>query len=250
MRRFSVVTISAALLIGLGLLAPSSEATLSNTTIPTAGRFQPPLSSLQAIVVKTTYWRSTYATVETWVRASATSSWVRKGTGTGRVGYSGIKITRVQGDGSTPAGKFRILWGFGTGTNPNTRGMGWRRFDSNDYWVGDPLHAPSYNTYQTSRTSGWRTSWAERLADYRTLYQYAWVISFNRPRLGTRPASEPQPILSGPGSGSGIFLHVQGSGATAGCVSIPLSRITSLSAWFDKAKNPIIIIGEDDWLKG
>lgn len=145
---------------------------------------------------------------------------------------------------------FRILWGFGTVANPNSHGMTWRTFDSDDYWVGDPEHPPTYNTFQTSATSGWRTTHAERLWDFRTLYEYSWIIDYNRPRYGTRPAAESQPILSGPGSGSAIFLHVQGSGPTAGCVSIPKSRLASLSAWFDEAKDPVIIIGEDDWLAG
>jgi L,D-peptidoglycan transpeptidase YkuD (ErfK/YbiS/YcfS/YnhG family) len=73
------------------------------------------------------------------------------------------------------------------------------------------------------------------------------VIEFNRPRSGTRPASDQQPALS---AGSGIFLHVQGSGATAGCVAVPQARALTISRWLDPAKRPVIVIGEDNWLKG
>jgi hypothetical protein len=54
---------------------------------------------------------------------------------------------------------------------------------------------------------------------------------------------------TGPLRGSGIFLHVQGSGATAGCVAVPEARALSFSQWLDPAKRPVMVIGEDDWLK-
>jgi L,D-peptidoglycan transpeptidase YkuD (ErfK/YbiS/YcfS/YnhG family) len=43
---------------------------------------------------------------------------------------------------------------------------------------------------------------------------------------------------------------VHGSGATAGCVAVPEARALSISQWLDPAKRPVIVIGEDDWLKG
>jgi L,D-peptidoglycan transpeptidase YkuD (ErfK/YbiS/YcfS/YnhG family) len=237
--------------VGLTIFPPSSQAVETNTKIPTATRFQPPATTLQAIVVKNTYWKSTYATVEIWSRRDAASPWVQWAPTTGRVGRSGIKAIREQNDGATPAGMFRILWGFGLDSNPNTRGMRWQQLTSNDSWVSDPNHPPTYNTFQTWFSPGWDKSESERLWDYRfTQYRYAWVINYNRPRLGTRPASEPQPILTGPGSGSGIFLHVNSSGATEGCVSIPRTKLATWSAWFRASSHPIIIIGEDGWLKG
>jgi L,D-peptidoglycan transpeptidase YkuD (ErfK/YbiS/YcfS/YnhG family) len=237
--------------VGLTIFPPSSQAVETNTKIPTATRFQPPATTLQAIVVKNTYWKSTYATVEIWSRRDAASPWVQWAPTTGRVGRSGIKAIREQNDGATPAGMFRILWGFGLDSNPNTRGMRWQQLTSNDSWVGDPNHPPTYNTFQTWFSPGWDRSESERLWDYRyTQYRHAWVINYNRPRLGTRPAFEPQPILTGPGSGSGIFLHVNGSGATEGCVSIPRTKLAAWSAWFRASSHPIIIIGEDGWLKG
>jgi L,D-peptidoglycan transpeptidase YkuD (ErfK/YbiS/YcfS/YnhG family) len=80
----------------------------------------------------------------------------------------------------------------------------------------------------------------------RTAYEYAWVISFNRPRFGMRPTTEPQPDLD---AGSAIFLHV-GTGATAGCVAVPEERALSISRWLDPTRRPVIVVGEDGWLLG
>ena len=235
------------LILALAIVLPADAAT--NTRIPTATRFIPNTATVQAIVVKNTTWTSSYVSVETWRRNSASSPWQLIHSAPGRVGRNGIKLNRHEGDGTTPAGGFRIQWGFGTGSNPNGKGMLWHQFDSNDWWAEDSLDAPTYNTYQTSRptTAKWRTSHAEHFWDFQALYKYAWVIEFNKPRYGTRPTSEPQPDLS---AGSGIFLHVQGSGATAGCVAVPEARALSISQWLDPAKRPVIVLGEDDWLKG
>ncbi len=61
--------------------------------------------------------------------------------------------------------------------------------------------------------------------------QYEWsiVTSFNRQQVRHR--------------GSGIFLHVNGSGATAGCVSAPRWFIKSLMRRLDPDRSPVIAIG-------
>ena len=248
MKRVIQVCICVFLLSLSGVLAMVPANATVNTRIPTATRFVPPPNSLQALVVKNTAWDSSYAEVESWWRSSAGAPWQMLRRAPGRVGYNGIKLDRHEGDGTTPAGMFPILWGFGTGPNPNAKGMTWHTFDGNDWWAEDSLDAPTYNTYQTSRpaTAKWRTNHAEHLADFPVLYQYAWVIGFNRPRFGTRPATEPQPNLT---AGSGIFFHV-GTGSTAGCVAVPQARALSISQWLDPGKHPVILIGEDNWLMG
>ncbi|HYY77752.1 MAG TPA: hypothetical protein VFD04_00990, partial [Actinomycetes bacterium] len=106
--------------LALAIVLPADAAT--NTRIPTATRFIPSTATLQAIVVKNTTWASSYVSVETWRRASAASAWQLIHSAGGRVGRNGIKLNRQEGDGTTPAGGFRIQWGFGTGPNPNGRG--------------------------------------------------------------------------------------------------------------------------------
>ncbi len=247
MKRLSLIL--AILLIPAILLAatvPIPAGAATNTRIPTATRFIPNPATLQAIVVKNTEWASSYAQVETWSRTASNQPWTMLRRASGRVGRNGIRLNRREGDGTTPAGGFLLPWGFGAAPNPNAKGMTWRQFDSNDWWVGDNADPPTYNTYQTSRPASakWQTSRAEHLWDFRTAYKYAWVVNFNRPRYGTRPATEPQPDLH---AGSAIFLHV-GTGATAGCVAVPEERALSISRWLDPAKRPVVIIGEDNWL--
>ena len=71
-----------------------------------------------------------------------------------------------------------------------------------------------YNRYRNKSQGGFRW-WlpsshpdsSERLTDFGRQYEYAVVTSFNREQVRHR--------------GSGIFLHVNGRGPTAGCVSAP-----------------------------
>lgn len=56
------------------------------------------------------------------------------------------------------------------------------------------------------------------------------MINFNR-----RPAV--------PGRGVGIFPHVNGGGATAGCVSVPRATTDRLMDWIKPSAHPRIAIG-------
>ncbi|MEU5058533.1 hypothetical protein ACFC18_48295 [Streptomyces sp. NPDC056121] len=46
-----------------------------------------------------------------------------------------------------------------------------------------------------------------------------------------------------PGRGAGIFLHVNGSGATAGCVSVPRATTDRIMSWVQPGAHPRIAIG-------
>ena len=93
----------------------------------------------------------------------------------------------------------------------------------------------TYNLLQPSASAKrtWRTGEAERLAAYPTQYEYAAVIDFNRP---ARPRSPGTPtygeyVTSRPVNvrlGSAIFLHINGKGSTAGCVSISRADMISV----------------------
>src|SRR4051794_39277010 len=77
---------------------------------------------------------------------------------------------------------------------------------------------------------------SERLARYNPEYNYSAGIDFNRPN----------PV---PYRGAGIFLHVNGDGATGGCVSVSQARMKWLLRWLAASKKPRIILGEDEWLR-
>jgi L,D-peptidoglycan transpeptidase YkuD (ErfK/YbiS/YcfS/YnhG family) len=106
--------------------------------------------------------------------------------------------------------------------------------DSDDWWVEDPeskyynsMHGEAGADFPLTE-SGDRGS--EHLVNYPTQYAKALVINFNR-----WPAT--------PGRGAGIFLHVNGSGATAGCVSVPRATMDRVMSWIKPGAHPRIAIG-------
>ncbi len=210
--------------------------------MPGVNRFVVPVGTLQVVVVRTASTTTSYAQVETWRRSAATRPWVRtSGPHPGRVGYNGVLAARLQNSGKTPSGMFGLLGTFGPGPNPGTR-MGWTRFDSRHWWVYDPRHQPTYNMIRqrlSGQNSPWRTTWAEHLVDFGGReYKYAVTIGWNQPGTGQSDVR----------LGGGIFLHANGPGATAGCVSVTERYVRSIVRWLDPADRPRIIIGSKAWL--
>ena len=155
----------------------------------------------------------------------------------GRIGYGGLVLgrRRHQGTGTTPLGTYDLPSAFGT----HAHGSGWeiayRKIRRGDFWVEDNGSA-YYNRYRNQRQGGFRwrlpvsdPNGSERLTDYPTQYEWSIVTSFNMGQVRHR--------------GAGIFLHVNGSGATAGCVSAPRWFIRSLMDRLDPDQRPVIAIG-------
>jgi L,D-peptidoglycan transpeptidase YkuD (ErfK/YbiS/YcfS/YnhG family) len=97
------------------------------------------------------------------------------------------------------------------------------------WWCQDN-DSRSYNRWTEPRPADCRASESEHLIAYETQYAYALVVGFNYER----------PVR---GRGAGIFLHVDGSGATAGCVSVSEEAMRRVLAWVDPARGPRIAIG-------
>ncbi len=154
----------------------------------------------------------------------------------GRTGYGGLVPgdDRQQGTGTTPLGSYRVTETFGLARRPKGTDLPFHRVRSGDYWVQDN-ESRWYNTLRNKHKGGfrWRISGynsSERLRDYTSQYRWSIVIDFNRPN----------PVRH---RGSGIFLHVNGSGTTAGCVSAPNGFIRTAMKTLDPAKKPVIAIG-------
>jgi L,D-peptidoglycan transpeptidase YkuD (ErfK/YbiS/YcfS/YnhG family) len=167
-----------------------------------------------------------------------------------RVGYAGWQwaAQRRQDTGTTPIGTFRITDAFGLKADPGTR-VSYRKVDGNDYWVGDQRDPRTYNLFQPSASAGrtWRIAQAERLAAYPKQYEYAAVIDFNRPvKSSVRwDAKRGEYVSSKPavaGRGSAIFLHINGTGSTAGCVSVTRANMIKVLRWLDPAAKPRIVM--------
>ncbi|MEV5450025.1 L,D-transpeptidase family protein [Streptomyces sp. NPDC052535] len=195
--------------------------------------FPVPVEVGNATQVITVEARGSYATVTAWAKGSA--GWkARFSTASGRVGSNGVTngATRRQGTWTTPTGTYTITEGFGVEASGTS--MPYHVVTDDDWWVEDP-ESKFYNSMHSAQgadfpltESGDRGS--EHLVDYPTQYAEALVINFNR-----WPAT--------PGRGAGIFLHVNGSGATAGCVSVPRATMDRFMNWIEPSAHPRIAIG-------
>lgn len=176
------------------------------------------------------------ARVSYWVLRG--TAWQRRfTTADGRIGYGGVvaPTLREQGTGATPLGTYGLISAFGMHAESERWQMRYRKVRRGDYWVQDN-GSDYYNRYRNKRQGGFRwwlptsdDNSSERLLDYRDQYEWAIVMDFNWDQVRRR--------------GSGIFLHVNGSGATAGCVSAPRAFIRKLMVRLDAERVPVIAVG-------
>jgi hypothetical protein len=113
-----------------------------------------------------------------------------------RVGYNGFSANRREGDGTTPAGTFGFVYGFGSRPDPGMRGFSYRRLRPNSCWSGSRADD---NRWVTRPCTYGESLWKNR----RVAYRHAALIDFSYRR----------PVYK---KGSGIFLHQQTGGPTAG----------------------------------
>jgi L,D-peptidoglycan transpeptidase YkuD (ErfK/YbiS/YcfS/YnhG family) len=93
-----------------------------------------------------------------------------------------------------------------------------------------------YNRYRNKARGGFRwwlpasdANSSERLLDFPVQYEYSVVTSYNRAQVRHR--------------GAGIFLHVNGRGATAGCVSAPRPFLRRMMWRLDPDQAPVMAVG-------
>ncbi|MHB9862983.1 L,D-transpeptidase family protein [Streptomyces sp. YIM S03343] len=157
--------------------------------------------------------------------------WTRAGSAAARFGANGLVEgdSRAQGTNTTPTGLYGLPFAFGIEAPPPGTAHLYRRVHQNSWWCQDN-GSRSYNRWREPRPSDCRASEAEHLVTYPAQYAHALVIGFNYDH----------PVR---GRGAGIFLHVNGRGATAGCVSVPKTAMRRILAWADPARAPHIAIG-------
>jgi L,D-peptidoglycan transpeptidase YkuD (ErfK/YbiS/YcfS/YnhG family) len=222
----------------LGTAAISSAGTVSAKPLPARMKNTGGGTQLITVVGSGKTNGSRTGTLTWWRRRGTT--WVKVGSAPARFGYNGLSDNRREGDGTTPTGIYTLPLAFGLKADPGTR-LPWRHVDAGSWW-DENSRSRRYNTWYencpstvcwTERTRSAHSS--EHLADYPVQYAYAAFIGFNSGPSKIRPPARP--------SGSGIFLHVNGAGYTAGCVSIPRSSLVALLRWLDPAAKPHIAIG-------
>ena len=155
----------------------------------------------------------------------------------GRIGYGGLvaPTERRQGTGTTPLGTTKLISSFGRHSRDEFWDLPYRRVEQGDYWVEDNA-SDHYNRYRNKARGGFRwwlpssdTNSSERLRDYPRQYEFSIVTSYNRAQVRHR--------------GAGIFVHVNGSGATAGCVSAPRWFLRKLMVRLQPGQVPLMAVG-------
>lgn len=128
-------------------------------------------------------------------------------------GRNGFSSDKREGDGKTPLGCFEIESAFGF-EMPEKCQLPFRKIGPDSWWSGE---REDYNSWVENPGGKRPMPGSEHLADYPTEYRFGFVIGYNTkcPEWGL---------------GSAIFLHCKGARkwSTAGCISLPKSRISQL----------------------
>ena len=172
---------------------------------------------------------STSGTVTWWDRVDG--QWVKAGSAPARFGAKGLVegSERKQSTNTTPTGLYGLPYAFGVEAAPRGTAYQYRRVHKDSWWCQDN-DSRAYNRWTEPLARDCRGAESEHLISYGALYAHALVIAFNYER----------PVK---GRGAGIFLHVKGRGATAGCVSVPKDAMRRILKWADPRQKPHIAIG-------
>ncbi|MFD4244604.1 L,D-transpeptidase [Streptomyces sp. NPDC058525] len=159
--------------------------------------------------------------------------WYEAGSADARFGAKGLTegATRTQGTNTTPTGLYDLPYAFGIRRAPAGTEYGYRRVTGDSWWCQDNASA-AYNRWVEPLPAHCAPGEAEHLVTYEAQYAHAMVIGFNYA----------EPVR---GRGAGIFLHVNGKGATAGCVSVPREAMREILRWADPDRRPHIAIGTE-----
>ncbi len=130
------------------------------------------------------------------------------------IGRGGIKADKREGDGATPAGRYRLVrlwWRADRGPRPRTM-LPARPITATDGWCEDPSDRRYNRPIRMSAPEA-----GDRLRRADALYDMIIEIDHNqRPRVA--------------GRGSAVFIHVarEDMTPTAGCVSMPAATLRQL----------------------
>ncbi|MEU4479003.1 L,D-transpeptidase family protein [Micromonospora sp. NPDC023966] len=185
-----------------------------------------PASTRQLIVVYSSGYGTSVASLETFEKVNGV--WRPEfGVMSARIGTKGFSDSHVEGVPTTPTGVYSIgSTMYGVLASPGVK-YSYHHLVANDYWDENPS-SPTYNSFVHGTDPG---GYSEALWQTVPQYNYFAVINYNIPVRAATPAR-----------GSGIFLHVSGSGGTAGCVSLAQSNLLRVLEWLDPAASPRIVM--------
>lgn len=144
----------------------------------------------------------------------------------GRNGFADIG-KKVEGDGRTPGGIFRLGPVFGYAGSVQTK-MPYRQATENDFWVDDE-NSDDYNLWVHGAPAA---ASYEKMRRDDDVYKYGIVVQYNT-----------HPVVKG--KGSAIFFHIRMAGGqpTSGCIGMEEEKIRRLIAWLEPEKEPLVILG-------
>jgi L,D-peptidoglycan transpeptidase YkuD (ErfK/YbiS/YcfS/YnhG family) len=207
--------------------SPSSKAATPTAASNVASRLHTiPAGTRQLIVVQSNGYGTSMATIQTFTKVNGV--WQPKfGTMSARIGTKGFSDNHVENDPTTPTGVYSFgSTMYGVNANPGVK-YSYHQLVANDYWNENPSTA-GYNSFVHGTNPGGSS---EALWQTVPQYNYFAVINYNIPAVSATPAR-----------GSGIFLHVFGSGGTAGCISLAQSDLIRVLDWLDPAASPRIVM--------
>ncbi len=160
--------------------------------------------------------------------------WVEAGSAPARFGANGLVEggAREQGTNTTPTGLYGIPFGFGIRAAPAGTRVEYRPVTAASCVVpGQRLHVVQpLDRAAARRLPGLAVGGTELL----------------RPPVRVRARHRLQLRTAGARARRGIFLHVNGKAATAGCVLVPEDAMRKILSWADPAREPHIAIGTTD----
>lgn len=246
---------------------PGTVAELARRDVPFAPETNCDLTTVEAlaarhpdvdqfVVVQTSSWTATTATVEVAVRTSSGVWRCQRGPQPARVGRAGTRplVERVSGDDTTPAGVFPLgvvtAWDgqefsiFGNRRDPGVLAP-YRSVRSEDCW-GATKHTARYqHLVNLPNCPGPADEWLPRFGD---VYMHAAVIGANLDPISGDAAGE-TPYAAA------IFLHRHAytsggaSKATSGCVSLAEDDLITTLRLLDPRLDPHFAIGPTDYLR-
>jgi L,D-peptidoglycan transpeptidase YkuD (ErfK/YbiS/YcfS/YnhG family) len=218
-----------ALLLVLAATARPAHATGCAPSLP--GSLRDTGTATQLVTVVPARTSATAGALTLWQRTREGCWRPAAGPWTARLGRSGTSERKHEGDGTTPAGIFRVgSTVYGVAADPGVR-YRYRQLVCGDWWDEDPS-SPSYNSFRHVGC-GARPRFggdSEPLWLQSTAYRYFAVIRYND-----------DPVV--PGRGSAIFLHADRGRATNGCISLPLDELVNTLRWLRPDRHPRIAIG-------
>lgn len=152
--------------------------------------------------------------------------------GIGKKGFA-LPLDKVEGDGKSPTGLFRLGKLFSYEKQPNTL-LENQQTTKEDKWIDDP-NSVDYNKQVRGFT---KAKSCENLLLDSDAYKYCMVIEYNT-----------KPIIKGKGSAIFFHLGLQSPYFTAGCVAINEENMKLIVNWLDPKQNPSIIMGNLTVLK-